>query len=139
MRLRVLAVGKLKDRGLESLIDEYQKRARKFLPIELVEVRDAASLRAKLGDTVVLCDERGESPTSEAFASWLAHWQGCGLRRIDFAIGDAHGFNDEDRAKAERVLALSALTFPHRLARLVLVEQLYRAGTILARHPYHHA
>ena len=139
MRLRVLAVGKLKDRVLESLISDYQKRARKFLPIELLEFRDADALRAKLGDTVVLCDERGQAPDSEAFAGWLEVFRDRGVRQVDFAIGDAHGFTDADRRAADRVLALSALTLPHRLARLMLVEQLYRAGTILAGHPYHHA
>jgi 23S rRNA (pseudouridine1915-N3)-methyltransferase len=139
VRLRVLAVGKLKDRGLETLVADYQKRARKFLAIEVLEFRDQDSLRAKLGQKVVLCDERGETPDSTELSKWMGRWRNEGVRELDFAIGDAHGFNDADRRAADRVLALSALTFPHRLARLVLVEQLYRAGTILAGHPYHHA
>ena len=61
------------------------------------------------------------------------------MRRVDLLIGDAHGFDDAARSRADRVLALSRLTLPHRLAQLLLCEQLYRAGTILAGHPYHHA
>ena len=140
MQLRVLAVGKIKDRALASLIDEFQKRSRSFLPIEVHELRSMEQLRGRVDPANwVACDERGDQPSSEALAGWLGDWRDRGVRSVDFAIGDAHGFSDEDRKAAQRVLSLSALTFPHRIARLVLVEQLYRAGTILAGHPYHHA
>jgi 23S rRNA (pseudouridine1915-N3)-methyltransferase len=143
MQLRVLCVGKLKQAGLEALVDDYCRRARTLLPIELFAVRDLEALReraqpSKLGPRVVL-DERGEQITTETLAAWLAGWRERGVRQVDFLIGDAHGFSDDDRKSAERVLALSRLTLPHRLAQVLLVEQLYRAGTILAGHPYHHA
>lgn len=141
MRLRVLAVGKLKDRGLQSACDEYVKRSRSLLPLEVSECRDLAAARKLLDRAdgpVVLLDERGEQLDTEELAARLRRWRDGGTRSITFAIGDAHGFTDADRAAADAVLALSRLTLPHRIARLVLLEQLYRAATILAGHPYHH-
>jgi len=139
MQLRILAIGKLKQPGLEALVDEYQRRARTLLPIELIHLRDLASLRARAGRPRVLLDERGTQVDCEGLAAWIGDWRARGERQIDWLIGDAHGFDDADRAAADRVLSLSKLTLPHRIAQLMLVEQLYRAGTILAGHPYHHA
>lgn len=139
MQLRILAVGKLKQPGLEALVAEYQQRARTLLPIELVHLRDLASLRARAGSPRVLLDERGTMVDSEGLAAWIERWRSSGVRQVDWLIGDAHGFDDADRASADRVLSLSKLTLPHRIAQLMLVEQLYRAGTILAGHPYHHS
>jgi 23S rRNA (pseudouridine1915-N3)-methyltransferase len=138
MELRILAVGKLKQAGLEALVADYCKRSRSLLPIALEPLRDSDALRARLGRPRVLLDERGEQLSTVELAAWLGDWRDRGVRRVDFAIGDAHGFTDEDRAGADRLLALSRLTLPHRLAQLLLVEQLYRAGTVLAGHPYHH-
>jgi len=139
VRLRILAVGKLKDRALEGLVADYQKRSRSFLPIELLEFRDIEGLRAKLGDAWVACDERGRQDSTLELADYIRSLRDGGVRQLDFAIGDAHGFSDADRSAADRVLGLSRLTFPHRVARLILAEQLYRVGTVLAGHPYHHA
>jgi 23S rRNA (pseudouridine1915-N3)-methyltransferase len=138
VELRILAVGKLKHAGLEGLVADYCKRSRTLLPISLEHVRDLAALRARAERPRVILDERGEQIATSMLASWLGDWRDRGVRRVDFLIGDAHGFTDEDRKTADRVLALSLLTLPHRLAQLLLVEQLYRAGTILAGHPYHH-
>jgi 23S rRNA (pseudouridine1915-N3)-methyltransferase len=138
MKLRILAVGKLKDPGLEALVGEWVKRSRSFLPIELVHVRDLAALRAKAVQPRIVLDERGVELRSTQLADWLRKLRERGTRQVDFCIGDAHGFHDEDRAAAEKVLALSQLTLPHRLAQVLLVEQLYRVGTILFGHPYHH-
>lgn len=138
MELRILAVGKLKHAGLEGLVADYCKRSRAQLPISLEHVRDLEALRARLGRPRVILDERGEQITTATLAAWIGEWRDRGVRRVDFAIGDAHGFGDEDRKLADKQLALSQLTLPHRLAQLLLVEQLYRAGTILAGHPYHH-
>jgi 23S rRNA (pseudouridine1915-N3)-methyltransferase len=86
----------------------------------------------------VVLDERGEQIDTETLAGWLADWRERGVRDVDFLIGDAHGFSNADRRGATKVMALSRLTLPHRLAQVLIVEQLYRAGTILAGHPYHH-
>lgn len=141
MRLRVLAVGKLKDVGLEKACEEYVKRSRSFLPIDRRALRtnDAVldEARSSCSKTVVL-DERGEQPSSEEFAAWLRAWRDQGVRAVAFAIGDAHGFDDGHRKAADKVMGLSRLTLPHRFAQAMLCEQLYRAGTILSGHPYHH-
>ncbi len=145
MRLAVVAAGKLRDAGLQSLCDEYVRRIQPFAPLEHVEVRDAAGLRTRWGrgsgggqSLRVLLDERGEQLDSRGLARWLESWRAAGARQVSFYIGDADGFAPEDRAAADRLLALSRLTLPHRLARLILLEQLYRAATLLAGHPYHH-
>lgn len=141
MRLRILVVGKLKDPALASTCDEYARRSRHFLPIELVTCRDARTqwtrARQDDGPNIVL-DEQGEQVGTTELSTWLARWRDRGTRVVDLLVGDAHGFSDVDRAAADRVLALSKLTLPHRLATLVLCEQLYRVGTLLAGHPYHH-
>ena len=144
MRLALVAAGKLRDAGLQALCDDYGKRIQPFAPLEVVEVRDAAGLRARWaraagpGIVRVLLDERGEQLDTRGLARWLESWRVDGARQVGFYIGDADGFTPEDRAGADRLLALSRLTLPHRLARLIVLEQLYRAATLLAGHPYHH-
>ena len=141
MLLRVLAIGKLKDPRLDGLCDEYVKRSRALLPIERMSCRGDREQQQRAGEggaPVVLLDERGEQLDTPTLAQWLARWRDDGVRRVDLLIGDAHGFDDAARSRADRVLALSRLTLPHRLAQILLVEQLYRAGTILTGHPYHH-
>lgn len=96
-------------------------------------------LRGRMDRHSVLLDERGELMSSVQLAARCQSKRDAGVGELRFLIGDADGFNDEDRAAAGWVLSLSRLTLPHRLAHLVLVEQLYRVGTILAGHPYHHA
>lgn len=144
MQLRVLAIGKLKDPRLEGLCDEYVKRSRPLCPIERVTCKTAREQQERAGEgagaaPVVLLDERGEQLDTVALAGLVQAFRDGGRRRIDFLIGDAHGYDDAARARADRVLALSRLTLPHRLAQLLLCEQLYRVGTVLAGHPYHHA
>jgi 23S rRNA (pseudouridine1915-N3)-methyltransferase len=151
VKVRVIAVGKPRDRGLAASIAEYEARAARYWPLEVVEVREEAGrddafvvkrregerlLARADGATVVVCDEGGESMTSTAFASWL---QGLreSARDVAFVIGGANGLGDEVKGQASRALCLSPWTLPHELARLVLAEQLYRAGTIVRREPYH--
>ncbi|MEE9385853.1 MAG: 23S rRNA (pseudouridine(1915)-N(3))-methyltransferase RlmH [Nannocystaceae bacterium] len=135
--MRVLAVGKRRDPQLGPLIDEFVARTRHLIPVAFERVRDTAALfRASKGHTVLL-DERGEECTTRELADWLAQQRDCGVGLIDFLVGGAEGFDDAARRRASRTLALSRLTLPHRLAQLFLVEQLYRAGSLLAGHPYH--
>lgn len=142
MQLRILAVGKLKDAGLEQLCDRYVQRSRTMVPIARVTCRSAAEQWTRAGEggaPVVVLDERGQQIDTLELSRWIGRWREAGRARVDLLIGDAHGYDDEQRARADRVLALSRLTLPHRLAQLLLCEQLYRVGTILAGHPYHHA
>lgn len=138
MKLRISCVGKLKERALVDWVDEYVKRSRRFFPIDIDWVRDMDALRGRAVTPNVVLDERGKSLTTQDLADWLADRRDRGTREISFQIGDAHGFSQGDRDGADLVLALSAFTLPHRLAQVMLVEQLYRAGTVVFGHPYHH-
>jgi 23S rRNA (pseudouridine1915-N3)-methyltransferase len=141
--IRVLAVGKVKERGLAALVSGYARRIRPLAPFELLELRDsgpereAAEMLAKLGsrrgsELVVALDERGEEITSRQLAALLgAHGS------LAFLIGGADGLGPAARERADRTLRLSALTLTHEMARLLLVEQIYRGLTILRGMPYH--
>lgn len=138
MEFRIIAVGKLKPAALAEFENEFAKRMRRSFPLEVVTVKDTAALMARAQRPYVVLDERGTQVRSRDLADWVADWRTRGIKRVDFLIGDAHGFSDVHRLDADRVLSLSNLTLPHRLARILLVEQLYRASTILSGHPYHH-
>ena len=136
----MLAVGKLRDRNVAALCDDYVSRARRHLPIEVVEVADDAALARRWptqGETIAL-DVAGDSWTTERFARHLGEQMLRGGRAITFAIGGADGLPAALMARAGIRLSLSALTLPHRMARLVLLEQIYRALTIIRGEPYHH-
>ena len=142
MDLHLLAVGKLKDAGLDRLCEAWVERSRRMLPIRRETFRDAKAMWSRidaLGPPLVLLDERGSQVDTDALTGWVRRWRDEGRRQVVFAIGDAHGFAPADRERADELLGLSKLTLPHRLAHVVLCEQLYRVGTILAGHPYHHA
>jgi 23S rRNA (pseudouridine1915-N3)-methyltransferase len=152
MKLIVAAVGKPRNAALAAAIGEYEPRAARYWPLEVREVREekargasvdviqqkeAERLAAQIeGATMVACDERDDVMTSAAFASFL---QGARERARDvaFVIGGAYGLPEPLRARAHTRLALAPWTVPHELARLILVEQLYRAGTIVRGEPYH--
>jgi 23S rRNA (pseudouridine1915-N3)-methyltransferase len=93
--------------------------------------------RSRTGSLLVLLDEQGKQFSSEELARWLRRHRDEGQQRVVFAIGPADGWSDEERVRAGLLLSLGPMTLPHELARVVLSEQLYRAFTILAGHPYH--
>jgi 23S rRNA (pseudouridine1915-N3)-methyltransferase len=138
-RLRLIAVGKVRKGWVAEGLALYRRR----LPgLEIVEVRDgtpqreAAAILTALRpeERLVALSEEGEGLDSEALATRLSHQGGA---RLAFAIGGADGLNEEVKRRAQWCLSLSPLTFPHELARLLLLEQLYRARTILEGGPYH--
>lgn len=140
MKVSVVAAGKLKDTALIALCADYLRRVQPFVSVEVVEVRDIAAIRAhwtRHEGARILLDERGEQIDTRELARWVDRWR-RDARDVALYIGDADGFSVTDRTQADRLLALSRLTLPHRLVRLILLEQLYRAGTLLAGHPYHH-
>ncbi len=140
MKIVVLAVGKLRDRHLATLIDDYVARARHHLPLEIVEVEDDAALARRWpeGGEVIALEVTGESWSTELLARQLERRMTRGTRTLTFVIGGADGIPAPLSARAGVRLSLSALTLPHRLARLILCEQIYRALTIIRGEPYHH-
>jgi 23S rRNA (pseudouridine1915-N3)-methyltransferase len=152
MRLHVIAVGRLKPGPLKALEQHYAERItwplaireieerRKLPPAELIE-REGVALLAALpqGAVAVALDSRGTALASEALAARLAAWRDGGAADVAFLIGGAEGLSDRVRRQAKLVLSLGPMTWPHFLARGMLLEQLYRAQQILAGHPYHRA
>jgi 23S rRNA (pseudouridine1915-N3)-methyltransferase len=140
MRILLLMLGKTRRPEMRATLDDYIKRIGHQTAIEIAEVRDAAATLKKLdadrAATVVLLDAGGKTYSSEAFAQWLTDHRDRGTRQITFVCGDANGFPDELRARSQTKLSLSAMTFSHELARVMLTEQLYRAFAILSGSPY---
>jgi 23S rRNA (pseudouridine1915-N3)-methyltransferase len=153
VRVVVAAVGRPRDRNLAAAIEEYETRAARYWPLVVAEVREASARSTSPGETrrregerlleripagalLVACDERGEALTSPAFTSLLAGARDA-ARDVAFVVGGAYGLDDAVLRAAGRSLQLAPWTLPHELARLVLAEQLYRAGTIARGEPYH--
>ncbi len=152
MRLVVAVVGRPRDPDLASAIRSYETRAARYWPLDVREVREEPArssapervrekegerlLTAAAGSRLVVCDETGDTLTSQQFAAWLQEARDRG-RDVTFVIGGAYGLAQTVRDRADRLLKLAPWTLPHELARLVLAEQLYRAGTIVRREPYH--
>jgi 23S rRNA (pseudouridine1915-N3)-methyltransferase len=138
VKLVVRAVGKLRDRRLEELCREYTDRVRRHLPVEIVEVEDDAGLRRPApGAEIVALDPRGDAWSTEDLVRYLERHMLAGTKALVFLIGGADGLSAETLATARRKLSLSKMVFPHRIARLVLCEQLYRAIAELRGEPYH--
>lgn len=137
MLLHIIARGKI-GRGPEAeLVERYLKRI--AWPVKVTELPESggkAPPPAENGVTILL-DEKGEPLGSAAFAKRLERWRDTGKREVRFMIGGADGFDDADRAGADLLLAFGAATWPHLLARSMLAEQLFRATSLLANHPYH--
>jgi 23S rRNA (pseudouridine1915-N3)-methyltransferase len=155
VKVALIWIGKTRDARLASLVDEYLGRARRMTRIDVVELKDRGGAKAERGepavlareaaallaaleddDVVILCDERGSQLRSEEFASIISHHQGRATRRLALIIGGYLGVSDELRERADAIVALSKMTFTHEMARVVLVEQLYRALTIVNGIPY---
>ena len=144
MRFKIISVGRERADPAAPLVKDYLSRIAKFLPVEDVVLRDDRADRVaarifKEADgfpLVIALDERGKPYDSVAFSKWVAAWMNQGISRVAFVIGGADGLVPEVRERADALLALSRMTLPHRLARLVLAEQLYRTCCILRNVPY---
>ena len=154
MKLHLIAVGHKMPGWINAGYDDYARRMPPDLPLVLSEIKpghrvagedgararqiEAERIVAALpaGCVPVVLDERGAQVTTRELAAWLSGWMAEGVSPA-FVIGGADGLSDEVRTRADKLLSLSALTLPHGLARVVLAEQLYRAWSILASHPYH--
>ncbi len=144
MKLRVVWVGKTKEPAIQSLTTEYLKRLGRYGTVESQEYADEATLLkgadkagGRTRPTFVMLDQQGRQFTSEEFAELLRDQQDRGTQTLIFAIGPADGFSNEARNAADLVLSFGKMTLAHELARIVLLEQLYRGFTILKGHPYH--
>jgi 23S rRNA (pseudouridine1915-N3)-methyltransferase len=138
VRIRVVAVGKLRGRELRAVADDYLRRVQRYVRCEEREVRDVQALRRAVttSATVVALAVNGEMLPSQAFARRIHEWGSRGKGEIVFLIGGADGLPPELSRTAAFRLSLSSMTLPHRLARVLLLEQLYRAMTILRGEPY---
>jgi len=143
LKFTVLAVGKLRDAWLVEGCEQYAKRLRPKAPLELVEVKDDDELvrrvTAHTRGRLWALDEKGRQWTSVELAAELERNMNAGEASITFVIGGADGLPDEVRRRAHVTWSLGKLTLPHRLARLILLEQLYRAHSIMRGEPYHRA
>ncbi len=146
MKIKIAWIGKTKEPAIAALTEEYLKRISRYVPSEGVTLRDEAALlelcgrgvgKATVKSTLILMDSRGKEFSSEQFAKFLADYQDRNPLPLVFAIGGADGFSNAARAAAQHMLSLGKMTLAHELARVVLLEQLYRAFTILKGHPYH--
>lgn len=140
MNIRLLTLGKTRRPELKALLEDYVERIGHHTPIEITEARDESAalkrLDAKRNATVVLLDAAGKGLDSEMFAKWLGEHRVRGTRELIFLCGDADGFPEKVRQRAQQELSLGAMTFSHELARVMLAEQLYRAFAILQGSPY---
>ncbi len=141
MKIVVLAVGRMKEAHDQAAVAEYLGRLKHYAQVDVREVKDDAAMLAALPARarLVALDARGELLSSEEIAKKIvgAAEQHGGGAPLAFAIGGAEGLGDAVKARAERLLAFGRITLPHRLARVVLLEQLYRAYAILRGEPYH--
>lgn len=137
MRLHIIARGKIGRSPEAELVDRYARRI--SWPFKLTELPDTGGILPAPQTPVrnVLLDERGKQLSSEEFAAMLGRWRDDGVREARFLIGAADGHGDVARTEADLLIAFGAMTWPHMLARAMLAEQLWRATSILAGHPYH--
>lgn len=155
MQLRLLWVGKTRNPHLKALCEDYLERVCHLVSCEVVELRDAARARATLardlrleegralnrflppGCRVAVLDSRGQQLTSDELARWFEEEQRRGTRDIRFVVGGAEGIDEDLGRRAHLVLSFGRVTWTHEMARLLLLEQVYRAFTILRGIPYH--
>jgi 23S rRNA (pseudouridine1915-N3)-methyltransferase len=151
MKVRVVWIGKTRNRELASLIDDLLERTQRFVPLDIVEIRDPKTgndfrqltveeerLLETLdsNDRVVVLDSEGQSWTSQQFGQFVGKHLGGDPRRLTFVIGGYGGISAKIKARADRLWSLSRLTFTHEMTRFLVIEQLYRAMCILNNHPY---
>jgi 23S rRNA (pseudouridine1915-N3)-methyltransferase len=152
VKLKIAWIGRTKEPAIETLTAEYLKRISRYIAVEGVALRDEAALLGFAGraaspkrgktarganSTLVLMDSKGKEFSSEQFASFLRDYEDRNPLPLVFAVGPADGFSEATKAAAQHTLSLGKITLPHELARVVLLEQVYRAFTILKGHPYH--
>ena len=139
MHLRLFNVGKLSLKTLAPLIEAYTGRIAHYLPIQIETFKSSEEglKQLKPADFLVVLDERGKSFTSVGFAKWMEEKKLHAAKSLVFMVGPGEGFSEAIKKRANLLLRLSDMTLQHELAQVVLLEQLYRACTILKGEPYH--
>jgi len=149
VKIKIAWIGKTKEPAVQSLTDEYLKRISRYVPVEGVALRDEAALLQMCGkapakaaksagkSTLVLMESTGRQFSSEDLARFLGDYQDRNPLPLVLAVGPADGFSEVARSAAQHTISLGRMTMAHELARVVLLEQVYRAFTILKGHPYH--
>ena len=156
MKIKLLCMGAIRDAAISTAISQYTKRIPFYWPFSLVSLPDVSSARTAgpekqkdlegkkfleeiiPGDFVMLLDERGKEYTSRQFSDFIVKKSVELPKSLVFVIGGPYGFSKEMYDRADAMISLSKMTFPHELVRLFFVEQLYRAGSIMKGEPYHH-
>jgi 23S rRNA (pseudouridine1915-N3)-methyltransferase len=150
MKITIASVGRWRAGPERNLYDSYAKRLSWPVTLKEVVAKKTPAVEARMAqeadlllkavadcDIVAALDETGKSVPSDAFARQIEDWQLAGNSSIGFIIGGADGLDETVRRRADRVLSFGAMTWPHMLVRVLLIEQIYRAASILAGHPYH--
>ena len=140
MKIKLIFLGKKKNNNLNDLIEKYFSRIKREISLELVynsSFNKKNNLIFSADDFVVLLDENGEELDSKSFAKKLKNIM-LSFKKIFIIVGNAYGFPKHLYNRSNITISLSKLTFPHEIARLIIIEQLYRAVTIIKNHPYHH-
>lgn len=156
MKIKIIMIGKTHKNFLIEGEDEYSKRLKKYISVQKIEIPDIKNAKSlsqseikkkegdlilqkiDMGDLVVLLDEKGKEFTSLNFSKWIQDKMNHSVKSLVFIIGGAYGFSDEVYQRASEKIALSKMTFSHQMIRMIFLEQVYRAFSILNNEPYHH-
>jgi len=156
MNIKLISIGKTDEKALNQLIDKYVLRLKHYIKFEFLTIPDIKNTKSlssrqqkekegafilkniKTSDTVILLDEKGKEYSSVLFSKFLSKLMLSGTKQVVFVIGGPYGFSEEVYKRVNRKMSLSKMTFSHQMIRLLFVEQLYRAFTILKNEPYHH-
>ncbi|WP_282038232.1 23S rRNA (pseudouridine(1915)-N(3))-methyltransferase RlmH [Saccharicrinis aurantiacus] len=156
MKVVLVVIGKTDEQYLEKGISKFIDRLKHYVPFEMkviTDIKNTKNMKAlqqkqkegelilaqlQSGDELILLDEGGKSFSSRGFSNFMEQKMLRGLKRLVFVIGGPYGFSDEVYKKSNGKVSLSAMTFSHQMVRLIFVEQIYRAFTILKNQPYHH-
>ena len=156
MKIKLLAIGKTDDKNLQNLIETYKNRLKHYINFEIEIIPDLKNVknlseaqqkekegtlilkRLNATDVLILLDEKGKEFRSVAFSQFLQKKMNAGIKQLVVVIGGPYGFSEAVYEKSQGKISLSKMTFSHQMIRLFIVEQIYRAFTILKKEPYHH-
>lgn len=151
MKITIISISKFENSEFRKIFEEYQKRMNsvelkeiefkksKNLPVSSIKKQEAELIEKNLSKNsiIIALDENGQTANSQEFAKILEKYSLNGNSNIDFIIGGAFGLDKSILNKANKIISLSKMTFPHLMARIILIEQIYRAKSIISGHPYH--